>query len=373
MNNVKRGDILVLVGTRKGVFILRSNANRKNWQLSEPYLDGNDIFHVVYDQRGESTLWAVMNNPVFGSEILRSTDFGITWHGSEAGPQFKPESELTLSRIWHFKPGRADEPHIAYLGVEPASLFKTENGGDSWSEIDALTSHPSRNHWAPGFGGLCLHSIILDESNSNRMWVGISSAGVFGTQDNGATWKPMNNGVRADFMPEIFPEVGQCPHKVVAHPAEPDTLYQQNHCGFFRTDDGGKQWIDLSEGLSSRFGLVATVNSQDPDTVYVLPEDRATGDELGGGVRYVTDAKFRVFRSRNRGNDWEPITKGLPQRNAYLHALRDGMATDDLDPCGVYIGTTTGQIFYSRDNGDSWELMIDYLPPINSIETAIAV
>ena len=180
----------------------------------------------------------------------------------------------------------------------------------------------------------------------------------------------MNNGVRADFLPETYPEVGQCPHKVVMHPAKPQTLYQQNHCGVFRSDNGGQDWLDISEGLPSRFGLPMAVHGQDPDTVYVLPEDKVVGDQLGGGMRFVTDAKFRLFRSRDAGRNWEPLTKGLPQKHAYLHAMRDGMATDALDLCGVYVGTSTGQLFFSRDDGDSWELLADYLPPINSVETA---
>ena len=205
------------------------------------------------------------------------------------------------------------------------------------------------------------------------MWVAISSVGVFGTGDGGATWSTMNAGVRADFEPDPFPEFGQCPHKLLAHPSKPERLYQQNHCGFFRSDDAGQRWLDLSDGLPSRFGFVVGVHSTDPDTVYVLPEDRALDGEVGGGMRYVTDAKFRVYRSRNAGADWEPLTNGLPQRNAYLHVMREGMATDSMDECGVYIGTTTGQIFFSRDDGDSWELLIDYLPPINSVDCGIVV
>lgn len=200
------------------------------------------------------------------------------------------------------------------------------------------------------------------------MWVGISAVGVFGTNDGGQTWHTQNKGVRADFLPDPFPEFGQCPHKLLAHSSTPQVLYQQNHCGVFRSDNGGDEWEDISEGLPSRFGFVLGLHSHDPDTLYVLPEDNATIDNAGGMVRYVADASFRVFRSQNGGKSWEPLTAGLPQHNAYLHVLREGMATDSLDPCGIYAGTTTGQIFHSRDNGDKWELLVEYLPPINSVE-----
>ena len=205
------------------------------------------------------------------------------------------------------------------------------------------------------------------------MWVGVSAAGVFGTEDGGASWMPMNQGVRADFLPDRFPEFGQCPHKLIAHRADPNLLYQQNHCGVYRSNSGGVEWKDITGDLPSRWGMVLGVHSRDSSTIYVIPEDKATGEETGGGRRIVTDAQFRVFRSRNAGDDWEPLTKGLPQKRAYLHVMREGMATDGLDPCGVYVGTSTGQLFYSRDDGDSWELLLDYLPPINSVECGIVV
>ena len=216
-----------------------------------------------------------------------------------------------------------------------------------------------------------MHSIVMDPGLSSRMWVGISAVGVFRTTDAEESWHTMNQGVRADFLPEPFPDFGQCPHKLLAHPARPEVLYQQNHCGVFRSDSAGDRWLDVTEGLPSRFGFVLGLHSQDPETIYVLPEDQVLGTDVGGGQRVVTDAKFRVYRSRNGGGDWEPLTKGLPQENAYLHVLREGMATDSLDPCGVYVGTTTGQLFYSRDDGDSWELLLDHLPPILSVECGL--
>ena len=364
------GDILLLVGTRKGAFVFSSDERRINWEMSGPHWPGSDVFHVVYDGRGEGMLWVVRYDPVFGSEVHRSNNLGATWLNSHRGPKIDSDENIKVNALWHVTPGREDEPDVAYLGAEPASLFKTEDAGETWEEVEGITKHWTRDRWEAGFGGMCLHSIILDPDSPERMWVGISAAGVFATEDAGNTWLPMNKGVRADFMPETFPEVGQCPHKLLSHSAKPGRLYQQNHCGVFRSDDGGKGWIDISEGLPSRFGLPLALHPQDPDTAYVLPEDKVVGDQLGGGMRFVTDAKFRVFRTRNAGQDWEPLTNGLPQQNAYLHAMRDGMATDTLDQCGIYVGTSTGQIFFSRDEGETWDLLVDYLPPINSVETA---
>ena len=366
----KHGDILVLVGTRKGAFVFSADRGRTKWEMTGPHWPGSDIFHAVYDGRGDGRLWLVRNDPVFGSEIHRSDDLGVTWESARQGPQVTSTDEVKLNKLWQVTLGIKDEPDVVYAGAEPATLFKSEDAGETWNEIAGITLHPTRERWEAGLGGMCLHSIVQDPTSADRMWVGISAAGVFRTDDEGKSWQPMNNGVRADFMPETFPEVRQCPHKVVMHPAKPQTLYQQNHCGVFRSDNGGQDWLDISEGLPSRFGLPMAVHGQDPDTVYVLPEDKVIGDQLGGGMRFVTDAKFRLFRSRDAGRNWETLTKGLPQKHAYLHAMRDGMATDDLDPCGVYVGTSSGQLFFSRDDGDSWQLLADFLPPINSVETA---
>ena len=332
------------------------------------------MFHVTYDSRNEGMILAAVNSPIWEAEVQMSHDLGETWVSSKEQPRFPDSSHLTLNRIWHLLPGRDDAPETLYAGVEPAALFSSDDRGVTWQEVVGLSEHPTRDQWQPGFGGLCLHSIIVsDPSHPDVMWVGISAAGVFGTIDGGKSWQTMNKGVRADFLPDRFPEFGQCPHKLLAHPTRPEVLVQQNHCGVYRSDSGGDDWKDISAGLPSRFGMVLGLHGQDPDTIYVLPVDEARGDQVGGGLRFVTDAKFRVFRSRNGGEDWEPLTKGLPQKNAYLQAMREGMATDSLDPGGVYVGTTTGQIFYSRDGGDSWELLIDYLPPINSVDCAEVV
>ena len=368
------GDIILMVGTRKGGFLLAADQARRNWSVSGPHHAGSDIFHMAYDDREGGTVFAAINSPIWGPEIQRTHDLGASWRKAESNPSFADGSSDSVEQVWHVEPGRPAEPEEVYAGVAPAALFKSEDGGDTWSEIESLTAHPTRDQWQPGFGGLCLHSIVVDPLDGDRIWVGISAAGIFGTEDGGSRWSTMNTGMRADFSPDPFPEIGYCPHKMLAHPSTPERLYQQNHCGFFRSDSGGMEWLDLSAGLPSRWGMVMGVHSQDPDTVYVLPEDKAVKEgEVGGGLRYVTDAKFRVYRSRNAGEDWEPLTDGLPQRNAYLHVMREGMATDSMDECGIYVGTTTGQIFYSRNDGNTWELLIDYLPPINSVDCGTVV
>ena len=371
--NAKRSDVLLLVGTRKGAFLMAANASRREWDISGPHFPGSDIFHMAYDPRDGGTVFAAVNSVVWGSEIQRSQDLGVTWLPSAQAPKLDDGGDLTIKRIWHIEPGRPEEPGAVFAGVEPAALFRSEDGGDTWTEMSGLTEHPSRPDWQPGLGGLCLSSIVPDGSDVSKMWVGVSAVGTFGSVDGGQTWDTLNRGVRADFLPDRYPEFGQCVHKLLSPAAMPDRLYQQNHCGVYRSDNRGADWVDISEGLPSRWGMPLGLHPQDPETLYVVPEDQALGDEAGGGQRFVTDARFRVFRSRNAGNDWEPLTDGLPQKNAYLHVMREGVATDSLDPCGVYVGTSTGQLFYSRDEGDHWELLADYLPPINSVDCGIVV
>ncbi len=369
--SVSTGDVLLLVGTRKGAFILSSDASRQKWELSGPHSPGADVFHMTYDGRNGGRIFSAVNHLIWGPQIEFSDDLGQSWSSPETQPRFTGDGDLTVKRLWHIEPGLDSEPGTLYAGVEPAALFKSEDAGLTWSELSSLRAHPTSPDWQPGLGGLCLHSIVPHPSNLGTMWVGISAVGVFGTEDGGESWQTMNQGVRADFLPDPLPDFGQCPHKVLLHEAKPGTLYQQNHCGVYRSDSGGLLWQDISEGLPSRFGFVLGLHSKDPNTIYVIPEDNVLGTDVGGGLRYVTQAKFRVYRSRNGGGDWEPLTKGLPQENAYLHVLREGMATDSLDPCGVYVGTTTGQLFYSRDDGDSWELLLEHLPPILSVECGL--
>ena len=375
----RSGDLIVLVGTRKGAFVLTGDDSRIRWQISGPFSPGTDIFHLIYDDRdGDGQLLAASNSMWFGPQVEYSRDLGKTWEQSRTQPRFSNKPEYaehdgsTVSRIWHIEPGLPSEPNTLYVGVQPAAIFKSTDSGVTWQEVEGLSRTPTRSQWQPGFGGLCLHSIALDASNANRMWVGISAAGVFRTDDAGETWRPTNQGVRADFNPgDPLPEWGQCPHKLLAHSTTSGLLYQQNHCGVYRSSDYGGHWDDITEGLPSRFGFVLGLHPRESDTLFVLPEDEALGMDVGGGIRYVSGAKCRVFRSHNGGRDWEALTSGLPQEHAYVHVLREGMAIDRLEPLGIYLGTTNGQIFYSRDEGDHWQLMVENLPPINSIETAV--
>ena len=236
----RRGDVLVLVGTRKGAFLFASDESRKHWLLSGPYCEGGDVFHMVYDPREGGIIFSAVNYMVWGPEVQMSADLGKTWTDPSEQPRFTDDKSLTVEKVWHIEPGGPDEPGTVYAGIEPAALFKSVDGGVTWREVAGLSSHPTRDQWQPGLGGLCLHSIVLDPTNRERMWVGISAVGVFGMADAGASWDSMNQGVRADFLPDPFPRFGQCPHKLLAHGAKPDTLFQQNHCGVYRSDSGGR-------------------------------------------------------------------------------------------------------------------------------------
>ena len=362
--------VAVFIGTRKGAFVAKSDEQRKNWDLSDLKIPGGEVFHIAHDSNTGRSLAAV-NHPVYGPEIYISEDLGESWQSTENPPRFPEDSGLTLQRVWHIQPGRPNEPGVVYLGVEPAALFRSDDGGNTWRDVPGLTAHPTRDVWFPGAGGLILHSIVLDHERTERMWVGISAAGVFRTEDAGESWHPANTNVRADFLPDRHPEVGQCPHKLLGFPTVSGLLYQQNHCGVYRSKNGGDHWEDISDGLPSRFGLPLALHPSDTDTAYVLPEDSATGDELGGAYRFVPDGQFRVYRTRNKGASWEDLNNGLPQRKVYLHAMRENLASDGCDPAGVYVATTSGQVFHSANEGDSWALLTDSLPPVNSVDAVL--
>jgi len=379
--------VMVLVGTSKGGFIFESDAARKDWQMSEMLFKSWNVMHMQMDAR-DRRMHAAVNHFVYGPTTHYSDDLGRTWTQAPAVPalgrasksgrpittpeeagqsaegedvQARPEK---LIKVWNITPGRAEEPGVLYAGVEPAALFKSTDRGESWALNDALFDHPHRPTWYPGNGGLCLHTIVPDSSNPERMWVAISSGGCYRSDDDGKHWSPYNKNVRADFHPEKFPEYGQCVHKMAQHPARPEVLYQQNHCGVYRSDNAGDDWLDIGEGrLPSRFGFPIAVDPNDPRTIYVVLEE---SDEY----RMSVDGHFAVWRSRDAGDSWERLTNGLPER-AHLVVLREAMASDPLDRTGIYIGTNTGQLFYSRDAGDSWNKLADYLPPILSVEAAI--
>lgn len=356
--------IYLLVGTHKGAFLFTSDVDRKRWELKGPFLKGGDVNHVVLDARSEPTIFACVNSYWWGSGVKMSKDFGVTWIDSETGIRFEENSGMKVERVWAVTPGLKSEPDTLYAGVDPGTMFKSEDGGRSWQEVSALTNHATRTNWMPGAGGLMVHSICPHPTDTKKMYIGISAAGVFSTENGGTTWEPRNNGVLAEFLPDKYPTVGQCVHHLELHPSNAELLYQQNHCGVYRSENGGKDWIDISEGLPSRFGFPIQIHSHDPNTIYVIPEE-------GAEFRAPVNGEFGVFRSRNRGATWEKLITGLPSHDAYMHVHRQAMAVDSCESCGIYFGTTTGELFFSRDSGDSWEVLARHLAPIFSVSCAV--
>ncbi len=352
----------LLVGTKKGAFILESDAGRSDWTISKPLCEGWPVHDLIVEPSSGAIL-AAAGSPWYGPAVWRSDDGGDTWTHSSAGLTYGDDGP-SIETVWSL----AVAPDGAILaGVQPAGLFRSTDGGATWSHVEGLTKHPTRDSWQPGAGGLILHSIVPDPSDPQRIWVGISSVGTFETTDGGATWTPRNVGVRAGFNPDPFPETGQCVHKLVmAGGGQTDTLYQQNHCGVYRSDDGGATWIELTDnGLPSEFGFPMVSHPRDPDTVWTIP---LNGADQG---RFVPDAKPAVWRTRDRGTTWERHADGFPQRDAYFTVLREAMARDTLDPVGIAFGTETGQLWHSADEGRSWRMITDTLPEIWAVEAAV--
>jgi hypothetical protein len=363
MAGYRKGTVLILVGTRKGAFIFSSDGKRKNWKLNGPYFAGNTVHHLTFDGRDGGTLYSATSSWWFAPDVQRSRDAGRTWQGSREGLCYEKDSGLSLKCVWNIMPGRKSEPGVVYAGVDPAGLFRSEDGGESWHEVTAINRHPTREKWTPGAGGLILHSIVPDAGAPQRMHVGISAAGVFRTEDGGASWQPRNQGTRADFLPDNYPEVGQCVHKLKAA-ARPGWLYQQNHCGVYRTEDYGDTWVDISKGVPSRFGFALGVHPRDPKTLWVL-------SMISPEQRYCPKGCLAVYRSTTAGRTWTKQGKGLPSRNAYVLVLREAMSTDSLDPVGVYFGTQNGQVFGTRNEGNTWQVLADSLPPVLAVSAAV--
>jgi photosystem II stability/assembly factor-like uncharacterized protein len=363
--------VRVLVGTRKGAFVLSSDASRKTWKVDGPHFAGWEIYHLKSSPADPDRLYASQSSGWFGQVLQRSNDGGKTW--AAAGNQFAYEGAVgthtwydgsphpyEFKRVWHLEPSLKD-PDTVYAGVEDAALFKSTDAGQTWGELPALRQHESAAGWAPGAGGLCLHTIVIDPTNNDRMFIAISAAGVFRTDDGGKSWRPANHGLRSNTIPDPDAEVGHCVHRIAMHPSRPDVLFMQKHWDVMRTDDGGDSWREISGDLPTDFGFVVDIHANEPDTVYVIP---ITSDSH----HFVPDGKLRVYRSRTGGNEWEALTKGLPQKDCYVNVLRDAMSVDSLDPCGVYFGTSGGQVYASADAGDSWAPIVRDLPAVLSVE-----
>jgi photosystem II stability/assembly factor-like uncharacterized protein len=354
--------LLLLIGTRKGGFIATTDQARRAWTLKGPFLKGCEVNHVAYLPASRTIVLAGKSG-WWGPALQLSTDLGETWREPASPIRFAEDRGRSVERIWAIKPDPR-VPGRLYAGVDPGALFVSDDEGQHWRELPSLSDHPTRPKWSPGAGGLMVHSIAFDATRPSRVIVGISAAGVFRSDDDGASWTPKNAGVRADFLPDTFPEVGQCVHHLEPHPRDASVLYQQNHCGVYRSDDGGDTWVDISAGLPARFGFPLAVLPHDGDTIFVVPEE-------SDHARMTPDARFGIFRSRDRGASWELLSRGLPQANAYLNVMRMGMTADALDPAGVYVGTQGGQILASRDAGDTWDVIFNWLPPIYSLEAAV--
>ena len=353
--------VLVLVGTKKGAFILESDRERRSWQQRGPYCQTWPMNHVVAD-RSTGTIYAGGGNEWFGPAVWKSTDLGATWTHSSRGLAYAA-GEQPIKSVWSLAEGRGR----LYAGVEPAGLFRSDDGGESWTHVAGLRNHPSRPDWQPGGGGLILHSLVLHPQDGKAIWVGISAGGVFHTADGGETWEARNRGTRADFLPEgrNYPEHGQCVHCLVMAPGMPNRLYQQNHCGMYRSDDGGRHWQSIEAGLPSSFGFPAAVHPRDPDRLYLLP---LSGDMAG---RFMPDGKAAVWRTADGGKTWSAQRNGLPQENVFCGVLRQALATDELDPAGVYFGTNSGSLYASADEGGRWTRVAQHLPAILSVETLV--
>ena len=365
--NVSSGDNLLLVGTIKGAFLFRSGGAREKWEKAGPYFPGRSIYALAHDGRnGRNRLWAAVNSPFWGSFLSSSNDFGLTWSDPETyNIKFPEGSDVSLKQISQIAEGHPNEPDTLYCGVEPAALFKSTDAGETWSLDRGLFDHPHRTQWMPGGGGLCLHTILPDPSNPDRMFVAISTGGVYRTDDAGKNWQPRNKGIRAKFLPpdQQYPEWGQCVHKVVNHPSNPNRMFLQHHWGVYRSDDAADSWNDIGNGLPSDFGFAMEINPHDANTVYIIPIE---SDEF----RCTPEAKLRVYRTKNAGDSWDPLTEGLPQEDALETILRDNLKADANDPTGLYFGTRSGKLFGSKNGGDSWTMITEGLPAITCVKTA---
>jgi photosystem II stability/assembly factor-like uncharacterized protein len=367
----RMSQVRVLVGTAKGAFVLTSDGKRKQWDIGGPHFGGQEIYHLKGSPVQPDRIYASQGTDWFGQVMHRSDDGGKTWE--TVGNEFKYDGETgphqwydgtphpwEFKRVWHLEPSLTD-PDTVLAGVEDAAMFRSSDGGKTWQELPGLRSHSTGSKWAPGAGGLCLHTILVDPSNPGRMVIAISAAGAFRTDDGGQSWRPINRGLKSEYIPEPEAEIGHCVHHIAMHPSRPEVLFMQKHWDVMRSDDGGESWQEISGNLPSDFGFVIDVHAHEPETTYVIPIK-------SDSQHFPPEGKLRVYRSRTGGNEWEALTNGLPQRDCYVNVLRDAMSVDKLDPCGVYFGTTGGQVYASADAGDSWVPIVRDLPRVMSVE-----
>lgn len=366
MNGVR-----VLVGTRKGAFILTSDAARQRWQVSGPHFGGWEIYHVKGSPADPNRIYASQSSGWFGQTMQRSDDGGNTWTAVDNKFEYDGDPGThqwydgtphpwEFKRVWHLEPA-PDDPDVVYAGVEDAALFKSTDGGKSWRELSGLRSVKGKL-WQPGAGGMCLHTIVLDPVDPRRMFIAISAAGAFRTDDGGTNWVPINRGLKSLYqLPDPDADVGHCVHRIAMHRTRPNVLFMQKHWDVMRSDDAGGSWYEVSGNLPTDFGFVIDVHAHEPDTIYVVPIK-------SDSEHFPPDGKLRVYRSRSGGNEWEALTDGLPQQDCYVNVLRDAMSVDTLDPCGIYFGTTGGQVYASADGGDRWQAIVRDLPAVLSVE-----
>ena len=363
--------VRVLVGTRKGAFILSADGRREDWAVSGPHFAGWEIYHLKGSAADPNRIYASQSSSWFGQLIQRSDDGGQTWE--PVGNRFEYATvpgthqwydgtphPWEFARVWHLEPSRTD-PDTVLAGVEDAAIFRTSDGGQTWTELPGLREHGSGRFWQPGAGGMCLHTILQDPRDPRRIVIAISAAGAFRSDDDGASWKPINRGLVSEGIPHPEAEVGHCVHRIAMHPSRPDVLFMQKHWDVMRSDDAGESWREVSGNLPTDFGFPIDVHAHEPETIYVVP---ITSDSH----HFPPEGRLRVYRSRTGGVEWEPLTRGLPQRDCYVNVLRDAMAVDALEGCGVYFGTTGGQVYASRDGGDSWSAIVRDLPPVLAVE-----
>ena len=363
--------VRVLVGTRKGAFILTSDGTRKSWDVSGPHFAGWEIYHLKGSPAAPDRIYASQSSGWFGQQIQRSDDGGKSWEAVDNSFAYDgvpgthqwydgTPHPWEFKRVWHIEPSLSD-PDKVYAGVEDAALFQSKDGGKSWAELSGLRGHGSGSRWQPGAGGMCLHTILLDPQDAKRIFIAISAAGAFRTDDGGETWRPINQGLKSEYIPDPNAEVGHCVHRIAMHRSRPEVLFMQKHWDVMRSNDAGNSWHEVSGNLPTDFGFVIDVHAHEPDTIYVVPIK-------SDSEHFPLDGRLRVWRSRTGGNDWEPLSSGLPQSNCYVNVLRDAMAVDTLDSCGIYFGTTGGQVYGSADAGDTWDAIVRDLPPVLSVE-----